>query len=286
MRGLLLIAGLAGMMFAQADEISVALLPWVPDLDAYKKALVTAWTKAGETDTIRFADWDCFSEAYPTNVDVTVHESGYVEDFVKRGLILPLEAPEASAFPKWAVDGGAVDGKVYGYPQMLCTHFTFTRGDKPVTATACEHDLERRFPEATKGMKVFAYEAEMKERADWLAAAEGRALIDYSETMKLMPRALRDTVRFTPYEAKDCRYYVNYVSVSASCAESRRAAAGRLAALLVSRDYLSSALWPKDGEPQYILPARNDVFADFAVRDAIYGRLLKYAQRADNRTMR
>lgn len=274
------------VLTAAAEEISVALLPWVPDLDAYKKALVSAWTKAGEKDTLRFVDWDCFSEAYPTNVDVTVHESAYVEDFVKRGLVLPLESLDATVFPKWAVDGGKVGETVYGYPQMLCTHFTFTRGAAPVAATACEHDLERRFPEAAKGMKVFAYEAEMKERADWFAAAEGRALIDYSETMKLMPRALRDQVRFTPYEAKDCRYYVNYVSVSTSCAEARRAAARRLAALLVSRDYLSSALWPKDGEPQYILPARNDVFADFAVRDAIYGRLLKYAQRADNRTMR
>lgn len=112
-------------------------------------------------------------------------------------------------------------------------------------------------------------------RADWFRDGTGANYIDYSEALSRLAAGGRGGDFACRRLVKSCApYFVNPVSVTATCPEELLPAAAECLRILVSREYLSAVLWPEGRPPTYLLPGRLDVFEDFAARDAAYADFL------------
>lgn len=76
--------------------------------------------------------------------------------------------------------------------------------------------------------------------------------------------------------------YVDYVSISSRIPADKVEAAKKLTALLTSKPYMLAALKPasKEGVPQYLLAARQDVMQELASSAPNYQKLYRNLYRA------
>lgn len=124
-------------------------------------------------------------------------------------------------------------------------------------------------------------------RANWFRDGIGANYIDYSEALtRLAADGRGDEFSYRRLAGYGAPYFVNPVSVTATCPEGLLDAAAECLRILTSREYLSSVLWPEGQIPAYVLPGRLDVFRDFAARDAAYAVFLRDAALPGNCTWR
>lgn len=124
-------------------------------------------------------------------------------------------------------------------------------------------------------------------RAEWFAQGHGRALYAYPEAMSAIVRLGQgddtDVKAISSCEHPDvATAYVDYVSISSRIPADKVEAAKKLAALLTSKPYMLAALKPasKEGVPQYLLAARQDVMQELASSDPNYQKLYRHLYRA------
>ena len=124
-------------------------------------------------------------------------------------------------------------------------------------------------------------------RADWFRDGTGANYIDYSEALSRLAVGGRgDEFTYRRLAGFGAPYFVNPVSVTATCPDALLSAAAECLRILTSREYLSAVLWPEGKTPAYVLPGRMDVFRDFAKRDAAYADFLRDASIPGNVTWR
>ena len=112
-------------------------------------------------------------------------------------------------------------------------------------------------------------------RADWFREGRGDTYIDYSEALSRigeMPDGFKPDPGVLFRERTP--YFVDYACIARNCPAELLPAARECVRILTSRDYLAEVLWPKGGNPSYLLPARLDLFRDFAARDCRYRQFL------------
>lgn len=87
--------GSTNVYAAQPDEtnttLNVALYGYVPDTERFEKAVQESWEKAEANVTLNFVNWDCYEEEPTENVDVFVFDAIYLNDYIEKGYLLPLE---------------------------------------------------------------------------------------------------------------------------------------------------------------------------------------------------
>ena len=112
-------------------------------------------------------------------------------------------------------------------------------------------------------------------RADWFREGRGDAYVDYSEALSRigeMPDGFEPDPGVLFRERTP--YFVDYACIARNCPAELLPAARECVRILTSRDYLAEVLWPAGGKPSYLLPARLDLFRDFAARDPSYRQFL------------
>ncbi len=126
-------------------------------------------------------------------------------------------------------------------------------------------------------------------RASWFAQGSGRAFIGYSESMMSMGD-YADQVRFKPISLSAGEdiplFYSDVVSVNSKTAHPELAK--KLANVMASADTVEQALRPQaDGQyPQYLLPARHQVYETLMQDYPIYTELARIVNNPSNRVFR
>ncbi len=124
-------------------------------------------------------------------------------------------------------------------------------------------------------------------RADWFRDGTGANYIDYSEALSRLAAGGRGgEFAFRRLAGFGAPYFVNPVSVTATCPDALLPAAAECLRILTSKEYMTSVLWPEGKSPAYVLPARYDIFIDFAARDFAYARFFHDAALPGNCTWR
>ncbi|MBG9794339.1 thiaminase [Paenibacillus dendritiformis] len=126
-------------------------------------------------------------------------------------------------------------------------------------------------------------------RASWFAQGSGRAFIGYSESMMRMGD-YAEQVRFKPVSSSAGQdiplFYSDVVSVNSKTAHPELAK--KLANVMASADTVEQALRPQaDGQyPQYLLPARYQVYEALMQDYPIYSELAQIVNKPSNRVFR
>lgn len=107
-------------------EISVAIYPYIPDMELFENVLTKQW-KAIEPDVeLKFVDWDCYVEPNPENIDVIMYDALFTSHLAETGAIQPIKEEEVhniSDSLRFAVDGAYHNGEMYGIPYLVCSYF-------------------------------------------------------------------------------------------------------------------------------------------------------------------
>ena len=124
-------------------------------------------------------------------------------------------------------------------------------------------------------------------RADWFRDGTGANYIDYSEALSRLAAGGRGgEFAYRRLAGFGAPYFVNPVSVTATCPDALLPAAAECLRILTCKEYVTSVLWPKGKSPAYVLPARYDIFIDFASRDKAYADFFHDAALPGNCTWR
>ena len=124
-------------------------------------------------------------------------------------------------------------------------------------------------------------------RADWFREGIGSNYIDYSEALsRLATGGSGSEFAFRRLAGFGAPYFVNPVSVTATCPDALLPAAAECLRILTCKEYVASVLWPEGKDPAYVLPARYDIFIDFAARDKAYATFFHDAALPGNCTWR
>ncbi|BFH11295.1 thiamine pyridinylase [Paenibacillus melissococcoides] len=126
-------------------------------------------------------------------------------------------------------------------------------------------------------------------RASWFEQGSGRAFVGYSESMMRMGD-YTEQVRFKPISSSAGQdiplFYSDVVSVNSRTAHPELAQ--KLANVMASADTVEQALRPQaDGQyPQYLLPARHQVYKALMQDYPIYSELARIVNNPSNRVFR
>ncbi len=128
------------------------------------------------------------------------------------------------------------------------------------------------------------------QRAAWFGQGHGRAYIDYSESLAVIPEDQYDDIAFKVMPWANNRegirrpvFYTDIISVHTATAERRTTdLAVRLANLMGTAEVIMDCLGPYQGKgPQYLIPARQSVFDDLVVQYPVYDRMQGMMQAID-----
>ncbi len=127
------------------------------------------------------------------------------------------------------------------------------------------------------------YEAPQSyQRAYWFGQGHGRAYIDYTESLSVIPADRYDNIAFKVMPWADNRegvksplFYSDVIGVHGStAARGTRDLAVKLANLMASRDVIVQCLGPYDGKgPQYLMPARTSAFEILGAKFPMYEKI-------------
>lgn len=116
-------------------SLTVALYPYVPRLDQFKKVIAAEWKKVQPNVTLVWVDenaWDGgYSDDPDASYDVFVFDAVYYDYFVKNKNLYALiddKIENIDDFIPYAIDGVMKRGDMlYGIPQLGCGDFLFYR---------------------------------------------------------------------------------------------------------------------------------------------------------------
>ncbi|UTR14035.1 thiamine pyridinylase [Salipaludibacillus sp. LMS25] len=129
----------------ELDSLTVALYPYVPDLERFEKAVADEWATAQPDVTLNFVDWDGYSSDPYDDLDVFVFDAIFLSHFIEEDHLMPLtldEVDESSDILPFALDGVTVNDHVYAIPQIVCTNLLYTRaGDSLLSEVSSVPEL-------------------------------------------------------------------------------------------------------------------------------------------------
>ncbi len=120
--------------------LSVALFPYVPDVEYFKKVITDTWKSDASHNNVNLefiTDWDCYScEEVPDKYDIVVVDAIYLREYAEKGELLAINEADIDHYEDilpFVREGLKVDGKIYGMPEMICANLFFYRaGDEEV----------------------------------------------------------------------------------------------------------------------------------------------------------
>ena len=125
-------------------------------------------------------------------------------------------------------------------------------------------------------------------RAQWFADGKGRAYIDYTEAMSVMPE-MADDVVLRPFSFVEDEniplMYCDGAGILSSIEEDRKDLAIDLLNIITNSQVMEEAIAANDS-PQYLLPARFSVYESLAAQFPVCSRLEEIASDPDNRVYR
>lgn len=108
--------------------LSVALYPYVPDMNSFQNAIQSVWKQRHNDVNLNFTSWDCYSDDPPKNLDVFVFDSMFLYDFIDS--LMPLSKDEIENYNDllpYSIEACTLNGIIYAVPQLLCTNLLYTR---------------------------------------------------------------------------------------------------------------------------------------------------------------
>ncbi len=120
--------------------LSVALFPYVPDVEYFKKVITDTWKSDASHNNVNLefiTDWDCYSSGeVPDEYDIVVLDAIYLREYAEKGELLAINEADIDNYEDilpFVREGLKVDGKIYGMPEMICANLFFYRaGDEDV----------------------------------------------------------------------------------------------------------------------------------------------------------
>ena len=67
------------------DSISVAIYPYVSNMQLFQKLLTEMWAEMEPEIALEFIDWNCYSDPYPNNIDVITYDALFMEHLIDSG---------------------------------------------------------------------------------------------------------------------------------------------------------------------------------------------------------
>lgn len=101
--------------------ITVAMYPWVPDVELFKDVLRQEWAKMAPNVTLEIEEWDCYVST--SDCDVLMYDALILTQLVENGIVQPValdEFYEADGLIPFALEGALHNGEYYGVPYFLC----------------------------------------------------------------------------------------------------------------------------------------------------------------------
>ncbi|MCH5248305.1 MAG: thiamine pyridinylase [Lachnospiraceae bacterium] len=113
-------------------SLSVALFPYVPDVNLFKTVISEEWEKAHPDVELKFLDWNCYDNKTLTqdDADVVTFDALYLTEYASTGQLLELDSSAISQqedILEFVREGVKYDGKTYGAAQMICANLFFYR---------------------------------------------------------------------------------------------------------------------------------------------------------------
>ena len=165
------------------DSISVAIYPYVSNMQLFQKLLTEMWAEMEPEIALEFIDWNCYSDPYPNNIDVITYDALFMEHLIDSQYIQPLDIELVDSLDDvipFAMEGARYNDNLYGLPFLVCSSFLIHRADDEAMgqvqnfAELCKELEARKKKDPTDGLQV-GY-------ADEVPFFYLDALIDYTET--------------------------------------------------------------------------------------------------------
>ena len=108
------------------DTLTYAVYPYLPDSEYYQELIEQRWAEVEPQIKLVRADWDCYYDDAPENIDVVMYDCVMRDKLIDSGWIQPIDSDSildaGDIFP-FALEGVISDGKMYGIPVFLCGNF-------------------------------------------------------------------------------------------------------------------------------------------------------------------
>lgn len=111
-------------------SLSVAIYPYIPDIDLFADVLTRQWAQLEPDVKLNFVEWDCYATPEPTQIDVVMYDALFTSFLAEKGHIQPIAAEdllESEGILDFAVEGAYHDGQLYGVPYLVCSDFLVYR---------------------------------------------------------------------------------------------------------------------------------------------------------------
>ena len=148
---------------AKPQSISVALYPYVPDMELFQDVLARMWADIEADIALEFVDWDCFTDPSPDGIDIITYDALFTSYLAENGFIQPLD-PEyldnTEGIIPFALDGSQYNGDLYGLPFLVCSYFLIHRTDDEAMwnvenfADLCEEISARQQVDPSAGLQM------------------------------------------------------------------------------------------------------------------------------------
>lgn len=324
--------------------LTVALYPYVPDLDLLQNILAEMWAEIEPDVELDFRYWDCYSDPYPYGIDVISYDAMYVDYLVENNFIQPMDPDTVGNLEgilPYAMEGSWYEDSLYGLPYLACSYFLihYTEDEElaqvqnfgdlyDVLSVRKEwYSYDGLQTDYTDNIPYFYLEALMDyngayttyrempninpanetvmerlheigaiipERADYIydwdfrsrfAQGEGSACYSFSEALYYMENIL-DQLTIRPisfFEGENiCIYYADIASIGSHVTDpAKKDACTKLINLLASPEF-QAALCYGNGQVQYLLPAREQVYLSAMEQYPIYEVLYNLATDENN----
>jgi thiamine pyridinylase len=133
--------------------------------------------------------------------------------------------------------------------------------------------------------------AESYQRAAWFSGGSGKAMMHFSESLWRMSEAARKNVTFKvmPLGSKPVNlFFLDVIGIKPGLEPEKMKSALALANVMASKEVMVKCLmpWKDDPSPQYLLPARDSVFAALGKTYVLYEALGTVVKESDPRPFR
>lgn len=122
----------AQMPSAEIQALSVAVYPYIPDMELFRQVLTRQWEALEPDVELTFIDWDCYLEPDPVQIDVMTYDALFTSYLAENGYIQPIHAEDLvdrEGILPFAVDGAYHNNQLYGVPYLVCSYFLIHRSD-------------------------------------------------------------------------------------------------------------------------------------------------------------
>ena len=123
------------------ESLTYAVFSYLPDVEYYQEIIENRWAEVEPDIRLIRAEWDCYTDAAPENIDVIMFDAVMRDKILDSGWIQPIDPDEVEnredIFP-FALEGVTVNDRLYGIPVFLCGNFLIYDQDCEALAAA-EH---------------------------------------------------------------------------------------------------------------------------------------------------